>query len=248
MTLTKQLGYVLPVITLVMLLVTGCAKAPSGGVGPTSGTILVSFTVLGRIRPDYSYFVLFNNTSTPNSSPGPIPVVSAPWGNGFAAGEFTHFVKIDASLPNNGYGVFSVVPGTNLRSFNNLGSPTQSSPITSTSSTVSFELPLSELATTAVPAASINALQINIITTDRIPVDPNDPNPKLFDALGDGRNRSTINAPITIFTQQAGIYQNSTSVSPEPAGDVAQVANNGNFINVSEPDLDIIDWHVEIRR
>ena len=232
------------ILAIAFTTVGGCAKAPAGSVANVGSMLLISFKVAGRVRPDYFYFVLFN--TAPNSPHGPIPVTSAPWGNGFAAGEFDHFVRYDQSQPNGGYGIYSVVPGSQLRTFTYLGSPTQFTPVDTNSNTLSFQIPLAELATSGVPAGSINQVQINFIATDRIPVDPNDPNTKLFDALGDARQPGGVNDPITIPTTQSAVFQNSSSITPEPSGDVTETGN-GHFVTVTEPDLDIVDWRVEVR-
>jgi hypothetical protein len=207
-------------------------------------------TVAGQIRPDYDYFVLFNTTNSPAGSQGPIPIVAPPWGNGFAAGQFTSFIRIDQTQPNSGYGVYAVVPGSNLRSFNYIGSPVQFTPVTAGTSTIQFQIPISELATSTISASQISTLQINFISTNRVPIDPNDTSPKLFDALGDATQIGGVNDPITISTAQSRVYQNSDFVSNpvqhEPSGDVTQ-AGNGIFIPANDPDLDIVNWSVEVR-
>jgi len=202
-------------------------------------------TVAGNISPNDFYFVLFNATNNPVQSQGPIPVVASPWGNGFAAGQFTGFVRVDGSQPNGGYGVYSVIPNTNLQTFSYLGSPINTTPVTGSSTFIQFTIPLSQLATSSLPASSITAVQMNFINTDRIPIDPNDPNTKEFDALGDARIPSQVNDPVTIPVQQAGTYNNSTSLNKEPEGDVT-TCGNGVFQTVSNPNLDIVDWTVQV--
>ena len=73
-------------------LVPGCARLPSGA-GAITGSgpqITVSMTVRGQILQNsiagrnFYYFFLFNLTDNP-TDPGPIPVITAPFGNGFAA-------------------------------------------------------------------------------------------------------------------------------------------------------------------
>lgn len=224
----------------------GCARAPGGSASSVGSQIIVSMTVAGRIRPDYSYFVLFNTTNSPTTSTGPIPVVAAPWGNGFAAGQFTQFVRYDATQGSAGYGVYSVVPNTNLRSFQFLGTPIQSTPVSDAGQTIQFKIPLAQLATSSISADQIRNLQINFIATNSIPADANSSATKLFDALGDARQTGGVNDPITIATLQSHLYQNSDSISPEPSGDVTQ-AGNGVFQTATDPDLDIVNWTVEVR-
>jgi hypothetical protein len=246
MTPLRRAGVLFATAVLASLLSAGCAKAPGGSQGPGAGRqIIVTMTVAGHIRPDYFYFVLFNTTNTPEKSSGPIPVVAAPWGNGFAAGEFTHFLRYDGSQPNAGYVLYAVVPGSSLRGFTSLGAPIEYTPVPGGGATIRFRVALAQLATAGIPPEDIRALQVNFLATDRIPVDPNDPRTKLFDALGDARQPGGVNNPITISTLQSGLYQNS-GVLREPAGDVTE-AGNGTFQSVSNPDLDITDWTIEVR-
>ena len=58
---------------------------------------------------------------------------------------------------------------------------------------------------------------------------------KKWDALGDGRLPSEINTPITISVRTGGTYNNTTFSNLEPRGDVI------------DPDLDIVDWQIEVR-
>lgn len=232
-----------------LLLPTGCAKSPGGQTSGTGPQLIISMTVAGRIRPDYSYFVLFNNANDTNGTNGPIPVVSTPWGNGFAAGRtadggLTHFVRFDPSQPQGGYGVYAIVPGSNLRTFQYLGAPLQ---VTTGSNTLSFRIPLSQLATLGVPAGSVQNLQINFLATNTVPQDPNYGGTKFFDALGDARQPGGVNNYITISTAQSAIYDNSTkNIEPSNESDVTE-AGNGVFRPVNEPDLDIRDFRVEVR-
>jgi len=87
---------------------------------------------------------------------------------------------------------------------------------------------------------------MNFINTDRVPTDPNDPTPKEYDALGDARIPSQVNDPITIPVQQAGTYTNASSLNPEPSGDVQQCASDGVCQTISNPNLDIANWSVQV--
>lgn len=229
------------------LLPAGCAKSPPGQTSGTGPQLILSMTVAGRIRPDYSYFVLFNSANDTSGTTGPIPVVSTPWGNGFATGRasgngLTHFVRYDPSQPQGGFGVYAVVPGSDARTFQYLGAPVQA---TATNSTLQFRIPLSQLATQAIPAGSLRAIQVNFLATNIIPQDPNYAGTKFFDALGDARQPGGVNDYITVSTTQSAIYQNSDRAL-EPSGDVTE-AGNGVFRPVNDPDLDITDWRVEVR-
>ncbi len=247
--LRKAIRCAAVVAALGIVSLAGCAKSPSTPGSAVGTQIVVSMTVRGVIRPDYFYYVLFSNSADSSGTSGPIPVVAPPYGNGFAAGTFTHFVVVNGAQSSGGggsaapvgYGVFAVTPGSNLRSFTALPSPVQTATGTST---IQFRIPLSELATTAVPAAGIRYLQINFVNTNTVPVDPNYTGLKLFDALGDGTQPGGINDYISLDVSKAATYKNSDK-NLEGPNDVVQVGN-GTFQVVNEPDLDIVDWQVQV--
>ncbi len=231
-------------LMLFLLLAAGCAKTPTtanGGVGPQ---LFITMTVKGQINPADFYFVLFNvnNTAGVGGATGPIPVVASPWGNGFATGAITSFVE----WTGNTY-LFNVVNPADptLRTYapGQFALPNAVPPQTG-GTTLQFQIPLSFLATASIPVASITSVQINFLATDAIPLDPYS-GTKLFDALGTSNEVGSINDFISIPTMQSGVYQNSDKLL-EPSGDVTQ-AGNGTFQTADNPDLDIVNWRVEVR-
>ena len=227
-------------------LIPGCAKYPSNVGGGTGPQLLVTMTVAGEINPNFYYFVVFNNTGDQAGINGPGPVIAPPWGNGFVAGAATQFVEYHNSLPVDGYELFQFIPGTNLQQYTALGVPNQDTVIQPGASTMEFRIPLSQLATSNIPASSIGSIQINMIATDRLPVNPQDTSAKLFDSFGNSTFGSgQLYDYITINTQQAATYNNSTNPI-EPSGDVEQTNGSGGYTNVEEPDLDITNWSVQI--
>jgi hypothetical protein len=169
------------------------------------------------------YFFAIDTNST--NGQGPIPVVAQPWGNGWGTGAITHYVQIDNSQPGF-FGVYSFKPDSIMTSSVYLGRPLSSSTPTNTS-TLSFSLDISQLTTNGSP---LNQIDVNIITTDILPVNPYDSVNKLYDALGtSGQNYITINL------QSNQIYRNADASEPETQGDTP------------DPDLDIIDWQIEVR-
>jgi hypothetical protein len=202
----------------------GCARTPAGAVSQLKRQILVQMTVRGQINPQRHYFFAIDTSN--DTSQGPLPTVAPPWGNGWGAGRITYYVQVDAAQPGF-YGLYRFDPKSLLQTPTYLGRPIAYSPIENTN-TLSFSLSLDDLLDpNGAPAQNLN---LNFITTDRIPLDPNDREPKLVDALGRvGNNYISIN------TQQQRIYQNSQSSEPEASGDVA------------DPDLDIVDWQIEVR-
>ena len=156
----------------------------------------------------------------------PEPVVRPPWGNGWGAGRITWYVEIDDRQPGF-FGLYRFNAGSNLLAPVYVGPPLTADAVQDTNQ-VQFTLDLDALKTPA--GGTPTDLNLNFIATDRIPLDPNDRTPKLVDALGDfGRGFVTLNS------LGSRIYRNADSSSPEVAGDVA------------DPDLDLVDWQVEVR-
>ncbi len=219
-------------VCLLLLSLSACARFPDtpdvGGVR----RIVVEVQVAGRIRPDYHYFMLFNLSNDPTGQAGPVPVIAPPWGNGFAAGAFTHFMRFDNQQPAGGYALYRVVPNTNLSVFQYLGAPRFSEPVGAQSDRLRFEIDLTQFLPNPVDAQQMQFIQLNIIATDRIPIDPNDPTPKVVDALGDPA--LGVAQYLNIRIDQNRILRNADT-NLEPRGDVP------------EPDLDIVDWRVEVR-
>lgn len=217
---------------LLLLGCSACARFPDT---PTAGgvrRIVVEVQVAGRIRPDYHYFVLFNLSNDPTGQSGPVPVVAPPWGNGFAAGAFTHFMRFDNLQPSGGYALYRVQPNTNLSVSQYLGAPRFSEPVGAESSRLRFEIDLIQLIPNPVNAQQMRFIQLNIVATDRIPIDPNDLTPKVVDALGDPA--LGVSQYLNLRTDQNRIVRNADT-NLEPRGDAP------------DPDLDIVDWRVEVR-
>ncbi len=215
-----------------LLGLTGCARFPSTPAGAGVRRLVIELQVAGRIRPEYTYFVLFNLSNDPTGQQGPIPVVTRPWGNGFAAGAFTHFMRFDSSQPQGGYGLYRVVEGSNLLNFVYIGAPRVSEPVGANSNRLRFEVDLTQFIPDPDAARAMIYVQVNFIATDRVPLDPNDPTPKAWDALGD--SRVEINRYLNIRIDQNRIFRNADT-GIEVSGDVA------------DPDLDIVDWRIEVR-
>ncbi|MFN4033631.1 MAG: hypothetical protein ACK4ME_08465 [Fimbriimonadales bacterium] len=217
---------------LLLLGCSACARFPDT---PTAGgvrRIVVEVQVAGRIRLDYHYFVLFNLSNDPTGQAGPVPVVAPPWGNGFAAGAFTHFMRFDNIQPAGGYALYRVLPDTNLSVFEYLGAPRFSEPVGAESNRLRFEIDLTRLIPNLIDAQQMRFIQLNIIATDRVPLDPNDLTPKVVDALGDPA--LGVSQYLNLRIDQNRIVRNADT-NLEPRGDAP------------DPDLDIVDWRVEVR-
>jgi hypothetical protein len=219
---------------LAAIAVVGCARFPTGGGGTFTKRLHFRVRLAGPVNPNYVFIAAINDADDlTGANGGPIPVVQRPWGNGFVAGKCTHFIRYDGTLPNGGYGVFKFTDLINLLTWFQTGIPVNFITPNPGSDIIEFEIDLTQIRPLPSDALLIQALQINLLTMDRVPTNPDDPNPRYWDAFGDGTPGS-INDFITIDVTTAHIYRNS-DLNIEPGGDVA------------DPSLDIVDWSIEIR-
>lgn len=220
---------------VICVLALGCARFPSGGGGIFTKRLLFTIRLAGPVNPNFVYIVAINDADDiTGQNGGPIPVIARPWGNGFVAGRATHFVRYDGFLPNGGYAVYKFTDLQNLLTYFQTGIPVNFVTPAPGDDTLFFEIDATQLRPDPNQALMIRALQVNLLTMDRVPTDPNDPNPKFWDALGDSRLPGSINDFITIDTTTDRIYRNS-DLNIEPSGDT------------TDPGLDIVDWTIEIR-
>ncbi len=218
----------LPSAIALGLITAGCANFPDNAT-PTTGTrLIITMTVAGDIDPNYHYFVAFDTSG--RVSPGPLPVVGPPWGNGWGTGSITNYVVYDAAQSQGGYGVYRITSGTNLLGNVYIGPPVNFNIPPLGTNRLQFTIDLGQLATPTVPDPSLGLININFITTDVIPIDPNYSGPKFFDGLG-----PTGNNFITISTNTSQVFSNSQT-NIESGGDVPV------------PNLDIVDWSIEIQK
>lgn len=223
---------------LAALVLVGCAKQPATGI---AGTTRVIFTlkVDGRLRdgsaPEdagvpYIYMVALRLSELDNpTDQGPIPVIAPPWGNGFVAGQATHFVWWDPTAANP-YTVYRFQDAL-LNNYVAIGLPVNSVSVPSGGNTLQFELSLDQLQGVLPSGSAPRSLQVNFLTMDRLGTTQGS---KLWDALGDGRT-AQVNQPITIPLRTSGLYNNERAGQIEPRGDQPN------------PDLDIVDWSVQVR-
>ncbi|MFQ3611328.1 MAG: hypothetical protein SNJ72_07520 [Fimbriimonadales bacterium] len=217
-------------LVLLLLLLAGCARFPDTPAEEGVRRLVIEMQVAGRIRPEYHYFVLFNLSNDSTGQAGPVPVLIPPWGNGFAGGAFTHFMRYDRFQPQARYALYRVVPETNLSVFQYIGVPIQVEPVGAESNRLRFEITLTQFLPDPDEARAMRFIQLNFIATDRVPIDPNDTAPKVSDSLGPPGLGQYLNLRI----DQDRIIRN-IDTGLESAGDIA------------DPDLDIVDWRVEVR-
>jgi hypothetical protein len=209
----------------------GCARTPGGAAGQPPRQLILRMTVDGIITPDNFYYLALDFSG--DESQGPIPVFGPPWGNGWGAGSITHYVRIRGNQAE----VYRIRPGTNLLEQDFLGRPFDYLPPIN-SGVVQVTLDLDTLLPTN---SSVTFVNVNYIATDRVDVDPRFTGPKLVDAFGDSGTRF-----ISIPIRTNRVFTNLDFPSPvEPRGDALLVPDR---LPANAPNLDIVDWRIEVRR
>ncbi len=272
MKLALRLSF-LSVLSGLLLLPAGCAKAPGGSDGATSPVsgpqLFVTMTVKGTINPNYYYYVLFNINDTPGpggtSLTGPVPVVAPPYGNGFAAGAFTNYVQFHGTNGGTGFGYYAISADLLTPSYRgSTGYLIQSSV---SGSTISFQIPLAQVVPLGsnLTVDSINQLEVNFVTTNVVNVIGDSlTTPKYFDALNLPTSTGSfvdLNVRSAGGAVQQGLYNDATT-NNEGELDVATLGNSGpvsvNYNSLSAThmtsdnppisldDLDIIDWSIRL--
>jgi hypothetical protein len=236
-----------------------CARVPKSGVIATGALLRVTFKVRGAIdassNPSY-YFILLNPVDA-IGDPGPSPVVTRPWGNGFAAASqagaqgFTGFIRYDRFQGLGGYNFYKVAANSDGTLFNPVTGiftlPERPDSVIVPQpgeSELSFQLDLARLPKP--PGVTGRFLQVNIVATNNLP-QGNDDAEKLWDALGDGTDPSALNAWITIPADQNVTRTNAETLPIlEPTRNDVRDHQNGPIID--DPAIDIVDWSIELRQ
>jgi hypothetical protein len=216
-------------------MLTGCASYPEGPV-TTGKQLILTMKVQGRINPYDSltpgvqrhYFIAIDNDGDPET--GPWAAIAQPYGGtGWVTSKdaarsvgLTSYIQYDSTSPE-GY-IVGVLPGTY---FQNETAPQPP---------ILFELPapdtmrvtidFSQIATSTIPADEIKQLDINFITTNAIPKSGEFAPGRIWDGLGPtGQNY------VKIDTTRDNPYYGYNSDGPP----------------VSDPDLKIVYWSIEVR-
>ena len=215
---------------------TGCAKFPAGPT--TSGKQLVlTLKVRGRINPTDSadpsvrrhYFIAIDNDGNHNT--GPWAAVYPPYGgNGWVTSQdaqhsigLTSFVQYDSSNTE-GY-IYGVLPGSYFLNVSSPQPPIRAE-LLEGGSTLRVIVDLSQVATTAIPVENIKQLDINFITTNALPLSGEFVAGRIWDGLGpSGQNY------VNVDTTTNRLYYDYNADGPP----------------VSDPDLDIVYWSVEVQ-
>ncbi|MBS1723603.1 MAG: hypothetical protein JSS66_11685 [Armatimonadetes bacterium] len=223
----------------------GCAKFPAGG--STFFTKRLVFKMKMDPSADLGttpYIFVIPLRLTPEVSPtdqGPLPVTDF-GGNGFVAGNCTHFILYRPGQANpyeiwqfsdttldgrflTGYAINYKLPGVN-------GQPAD---------TLECEIDMSQLVDASV-VPTINTVQVNFFTFDQYAITQ----PHTWDALGDGLDRSKWNTFVNVDMRSSKTYTNTTQNFVEPpTGD--SHAQDVNGLRANDPNLNMVDWSVEVR-
>lgn len=218
-------------LILAVLVIGACAKLPGGGAAARATRVHVTIAFQNAISTNYIYMVALRPSTELNpTEKGPIPVVAPPWGNGFVAGDVTHFIRWSADqFPR--YQIYEFNDDT-LLNYRATGIPISYVDVNPGDKQLEFELDLAQIAPSLPDALAYQSLQINLLSMDRIP--QGNTGTKIWDALGNGNLPSEVNSPITIPLRNAGVYDNARFLQLEPANDVL------------DPALDIVDFRIEV--
>lgn len=225
-------------ILVVLALSLGCAKFPSSASSNFTKRLVFTMKVDGALRTGleeggnglpYVYIIAIRLSTDPNPpDQGPIPVV-VPSGNGMVAGNCTHFVLWNP-LASPAFQIYRFEDAT-LNEWFQTGVPVNYTQVEVGDDTLSFEIDLSQLIP-AIDVPTIKSVQINFLTMNNTNTSGGG---RLWDALGNGGAPGEINSYFTFQPNSAITYTNASTGNNEPQGDVV------------DPDLDIIDWSIEVR-
>lgn len=224
---------------LITISLLGCAQYPEN---PSSmeNQVIIEFSVAGRFITSDSmdsnskryYFIAIDCDNVSDTYPLPIiaPVDNYGWGNGWGTSDkaseskgITSYIKYDAN--NDPPNFYNIVPGSKLLASSAPLIPV-SSEIINNGKTMRIILNYSQIATASVLKDQIENLQFNFITTNQLPVDPNSMAPgRKWDALGYKTEKEYV---------EVNAKKTYTYTGSDDTGDV------------SDTNLDITDWKIEI--
>jgi hypothetical protein len=228
-----------------LALAAGCARFPQNPGQTGTHRLIFEMEMDANVRTGaeagssglpYVYLVALRlSTDAAPTTDGPVPVV-IPGGNGFVAGNATHYVLWNP-LAASEYQVFRFLDAS-LDSWVQVGTPLASSSALGGSRRLAFEIDLSQIpiqdSTGAdIPADQIQSVQVNFLTMNNTNISGGG---RIWDGLGNGQIPSEVNRWLTINPQVSRLYTNTTEGSLEPSGDAA------------DPALDLVNWRLEVQR
>lgn len=236
-------------LVLSALAVTGCAKFPANGTGTTYTRVSFRIKVAGKINTtqdadpltNYLYFVAIRASSddNPDSTTNPQPVFAVN-PNGFVGGQPTHFVEFDTLNPTQQYPyrLYQFATTSDPANPINLGAYSEvAQPIVnftrpdSGGAELKFDLFTNQLGD-GTGSTALKFLQVNFLTMNKRLLSGT--TGRLQDFLGDNNNAADLNKAIKVDLRTNDYKVNTSDY--EPSGDV------------SDPDLDIVDWSVTVTR
>lgn len=222
------------------LVSTSCARFPAVG-GGQNVHLVFTMTVAGHIQDGsengeapYIYMVAVNpSTDLFPTVTGPQPVIAPPWGNGFVAGNATHFIQywLAQAAP---YSVYKFT-APDLLQYGITGVPVSTSGPGPNGATIQFEIDISQITPTGVDPTTLQSVQVNFLTMDRAPTGSYS-GQKFWDALGNSQDPNSVNDYVRIPLTSSRVYSNADFQDLEPGNDCPN------------PNLDIVNWSVEVRR
>jgi hypothetical protein len=225
-------------IGLIVLCLAGCAKFPTGGVIGETKRLVFKMRVDGQLRTGqgvgqsglpYVYIIALNvSTEDTPTTTGPIPII-VPGGNGIVDGTVTHFILWNP-LASPQFQIYKFRDAT-LNEWFQTGIPVNYTPTNEGDRELTFEVDLSQLVA-AVDVPNQRSVQVNFLTMNNTNTSGGG---RIWDALGNANIPSQINSPLTVRLNSSQVYNNQNQIITEPQGDAV------------DPDLDIVDWSVEVR-
>ena len=211
----------------------GCAKFPTTFT-PDATRIIFRMTVRGEVNPSYVYVFPIRTSVDPNPvGDGPIPTLQFPTANGFVQGNVEFFVLW---TPDTQQYTLYKFRDSSLVFYDQIGAPINTIDVTTGSRTLGFELSVNQLADTPALASQIQVIQANFLTMNK-KLDQGNGSTRLIDCLGNTNLQTEFNEPVKIPLATTGIYDNVRFNFIEPLD-----------ADCPDPDLDIEDWSIEVRR
>lgn len=222
-------------ISLIVLIpLAGCAKFPGSGFSSFTKRLVLTVRIEGTVQfgqngTQYIYVIPLRLSKDLNPIDGPKPVLSGIGSqNGIVTGACTDYILCDLSNPNP-YQIYhfqdTTLTAATLVGFANAK--------TSSGSTLSCEIDLSQV----VPLSDVDLIQTvqaNFFAMDKRALGGGSHS---FDALGNSRSSSEINRFLQFDLRSSRKITNTQTQIEPPNNDV----NGGD-----NPDLNFIDWSVEI--
>jgi hypothetical protein len=211
----------------------GCAKFPTNFT-PDATRVIFRMTVKGEINPNYVYVFPIRTSIDPNpTGDGPIPTLQFPTANGFVQGNVEYFVLW---TPDTQQYTLYKFRDTSLVFYDQVGTPINTVDVVAGSRTLGFELSMEQLVTTPGTSNQIQAIQCNFLTMNKR-LDQGNGSTRIIDCLGNTNLQTEFNEPVKIPLATTGLYDNTRFNFIEPLNADCQ-----------DPDLDIDDWSIEVRR